>query len=460
MAQQFDVVVIGAGNAGQGAAGVALQAGLSVAVIENRDVGGTCPLRGCVPKKVLVAAAETLDIIARAKAHHIDVGPDTLDWKGLIGRKEGLIENLSSSMHSSLEKRGAKVFSGAGRFVDGHTVEVDDNGRKTELVGTHIIVATGSRPRPLTFNGAEHALTSEHVLNLDVLPQSAAFVGAGVIAFEFAHVLARAGVEVTLLEVGQRPLANFDADAVATLVEATERLGVTIHTSVNVDAIEPTPQGFNVLASIDGAAQTIAVEKVFHGAGRVPNTDGLDLAAAGVSVDGRRIAVDAHLWSTTAPHIGFAGDILSGVPQLSPVATTEGRLLGKNLTAQAGGAEDVEQQSPSYAALPAAVFTVPAMAQVGLTEAAANANGRSVVAKVTDMSSWLSAKTYAEGTAFGKVVTDAETGAILGATLVGHGAQETIHAFAESIRQGLDGAAFKARPTAYPTFHSDLKHLL
>ena len=133
MTKEYDLVVIGAGNAGQGAAGVALKAGLSVAIVEDREVGGTCPLRGCVPKKVLVAAAETLDIIARAHLHHVTVGTATLDWPALIDRKNHLIENLSSSMHRSLASRGATILHGQGRFIDTHTVEVVDREQKTSV---------------------------------------------------------------------------------------------------------------------------------------------------------------------------------------------------------------------------------------------------------------------------------------------------------------------------------------
>ena len=219
-------------------------------------------------------------------------------------------------------------------------------------------------------------------MNLPELPKSAVFVGAGVIAFEFAHVLIRAGVEVTLLEVGARPLANFDKEAVAALVGATETLGVQIYTQVRVESIEAAAQGFTVRATVDGVERSFDAEQVFHGAGRVPNTDGLELERAGVEVEGRRIHVDAYLRSTTQPHIRFAGDILSGVPQLSPVATTEGKLIGNNLVQQLAQGGDADELQPSYDALPAAVFTIPALAQVGLTEAAAQAKGHTVRTKV------------------------------------------------------------------------------
>lgn len=447
---EYDLVILGAGNAGQGVARVALNAGLKTAIVEAREVGGTCPLRGCVPKKVLVAAAEALDVIARAKAHHIDVGPATLDWAGLISRKDGLIKNLAPSMHKSLEERGAKVLKGDATFIDAHTIEIDGNKR---ITAEKVVVATGSTPRPLTFAGHEFLQTSEDLLNLKTLPERALFVGAGVIAFEFAHVLARAGVDVTLLEVGARPLGNFDEDAVAALVEATKALGVKLHTHVKVEAIEPAEAGFKVLASVEGKAQTFESNALFHGAGRVPNVDKLNLSAAGVETKGRHVLVDEHLFSQSAPHIGFAGDVLSGVAQLSPVATYEGALLGNNIVGE-------ERSPPVYEALPSAVYTVPALAQVGLSESAAKKAGHRVRTKVSDLSGWLSAKTYAETTAFAKIVFDDDDGRILGAHLVGHGAQETIHAFANAIRQGLDGEAFAKLPRAYPTFHADLKHLV
>ena len=200
MLTDYDVLVLGAGNAGLAAAGAARAAEKRALVVEGRDVGGVCPLRGCVPKKVLVAAAQALDEIARAGTHEISVGPATLDWPRLIERKRTFVDGVPEEFEKSLVNRGIDLVRGQARFTGPREVEVC--GRRYS--GDKVVVATGSTPRPLPIPGAEHLITSDDLLELAALPDSMVFVGAGVIALEFAHVFARAGTRVTLLEVAPR----------------------------------------------------------------------------------------------------------------------------------------------------------------------------------------------------------------------------------------------------------------
>ncbi len=446
----YDLICLGGGNAGQAAAGIAREADWKVLVIETREMGGTCPLRGCVPKKVLVAAAETLDTIARAGTHKITVGEPALDWPALMGRKQGFIDGVPESFEQSLTGRGIDVVYGKGRFVDGHTVEVDGK----RYTGRKILVATGSRPRPLPIPGMEHAITSDDLLELDRRPESLVFVGAGVIAFEFSHVLARAGTRVTLLEVMPRPLPALDEDAVARLTAATEALGVQILTGVKVDGI--TEDGGKLTVAYtdgNGIEASIEAESVANGAGRIADLDDLNLEAAGIEHEGLRITTDTHLCSTSNPDVYVAGDALAGTLQLSPVATYEGWIVGHNLVKDT-------PRSPDYSAIPAVVFTLPALASVGLTEAQAKDKGFDIEVQAQDLTDWRSARTYGENTAFAKTLVDKSSGRILGAHLVGHGAAETIHAFALAMKHDLPADALKDFVYAYPTFHSDIKYLL
>ncbi len=449
MTTSYDLVVLGAGNAGLAAAGAARAAGQRVLVVESQQVGGVCPLRGCVPKKVLVAAAQALDTIARAPLHEIEVGPARLDWPKLVERERGFVEGVPAEFEKSLANRGIDLVLGAGRFVDRHTVAV---GGETYR-GDKLVVATGSEPRALPIPGAEHLVTSDDLLLLPALPESIVFVGAGVIAFEFAHVLARAGSRVTLLEVAPRVLPALDADAAERVKVLTRRLGVEIRTGVSVDAVETRGDAVRVRYRDEGAERAIDATLAANGAGRVAALGALELGAAGITLEAGRVALDGTLRSTENPDVYFAGDALADAAQLSPLATYEGRLVGYNLTHEVP--REVE-----YGYQPAAVYTVPTVATVGLSEAAAREAGLDVEVRVNDMREWRSARTQAEDEAWAKVLIDRESGRVVGAHLVGHGAEETIHTFALAVEKGFPATEIAERVYAYPTFHADLKFLV
>lgn len=450
MTQAYDFAVIGGGNAGMAAARVAREAGRSVVLVERRDLGGTCALRGCVPKKVLVAAAEVLDAIARAPEHCIRVAQPHVDWPGLMRRKQRFVADAPRRFTESLERRGVRVLRGNARFVAEHELDVDG----LRLTAQKVVVATGSLPLPLPIAGAEALATSDDVLNLPELPRSVVFVGAGVVAMELAHVLARAGAKVTLLEALARPLSGFDADLVDGLVAETRRIGVELVCDVEVRQIE-REHGETTLVYVErGERRRVTAELAVNGAGRVPALADLRLEQAGVELDGDRPKLDRYLRSTSNPDVLFAGDTLPDAPQLSPLATYEGSIAAKNALATG------ELRVPEYGDVPAVVFSIPALAKVGLGVEDAERQGHDVVVETNDLSGWISGRTYAETAARSKVLLEKGSGKILGAHLLGHGAQETIHAFAFHMRHGLPAAELAAFIAAYPTFHADLDHML
>ena len=315
------------------------------------------------------------------------------------------------------------------------------------------MVATGSRPRPLPLPGAEHLLTSDDILSMTELPASVMFVGAGVIGLELGHVLARAGAAVTLLEAADRPLSNFDGRAVEVLVDATRELGIDVRTGVRVERIELAADGgFIVHGQHAGESLSIEAAAVCNGTGRVANVDTLDLPAAGVPVDKYRVELDPQLRSVHNPNILFAGDVVPGTPQLATLATVEGRAAGANALADGDGT------APDYRVVPQAVFTVPTLASVG--KRAADASGDHIDVVDTDMASWLSSKSYAELTAFARIVIDRDADRIVGAHLVGHGAAEVIHTFALAMRYSIPASDLESFVYAYPTFMNDIKYLL
>lgn len=448
MAERFDIIIIGGGNAGFGVSAVAHEAGKKIAFIEERDFGGTCPNRGCTPKKVLVAAAHALDEIARAETHGITVGKPKLDWAALIDREKDLIAPLPDAMAGVAKKR-ATVFEGQARFSGPNAVVV--NG--TALEADNLVIATGSTPRPLPIPGAELMITSDDVLSERTQPKDVVFIGGGVIALEFSHVYARAGTKVTILEALPAILPQVDADAADVVRQESERLGIVIKTGVRVGEIAEQGGRLRVRYEADGREQTVDADRVVNGAGRIANVADLDLDAANVAHDDVAIDVDDHLRSTSNEAVWVCGDALVGAPQLSPQATYEGRIVGHNIV-------NGPNETPDYSTVPYGVFTVPALAAVGLTEEQANEQGLDVAITVNDMSGWFSGKTYAETAAWAKVLVEKGSERIVGAHMVGHSAEELIHIFALAMRHGIAAAQLKDQPFAFPTFSADIKSLM
>lgn len=448
MTRSYDVIIIGGGNAGFGVSAVAHAAGKSIAFIENRDFGGTCPNRGCTPKKVLVAAAHALHEIELAGAHGIEVGVPRLDWTKLIRRKSSMIEHIPDAMAGLAGKRG-DVYFGAARFTGPNSVEV--NGETLE--SSAIVIATGSVPRPLAIEGAQHMITSDDMLSEENQPEEIVFIGGGVIAMEFSHVYARAGTKVTILEATPRLLPQFDEGAVSALKAESERLGITIVTDATVEEIAATGTRYRVAFQTGGTARVVEADRVVNGAGRIANVSGLNLEASQVAHDGIAIATDEYLRSTSNPAVWVCGDALAGPPQLSPVATYEGRIVGQNIVSG-------PTVKPDYGSIPSGVYTVPALSAVGYTEKAAIDKGLNVAVTTSDMTDWFSGKTYAETVAYAKTIVDKDTDRIVGAHLVGHHGEDLIHIFAMAMKYGIPASGLKNDIFAFPTFASDIRSML
>jgi len=447
--KRFDVVIIGGGNTGMAATEPIRKAGLSVALLEPSLLGGTCSNRGCTPKKVLVAAAHALDEIERAGAHKIKVGRPKLDWAALIDREKDVIKNLPARFEKSLVDHGVTLIRGYGRFAGPNAVAVDDN----VLEAAHIVVATGSRPRDLPVPGAELMATSNDVLSNRKQPRDLIFVGGGVVAFEFAHVYARAGTKVTILEVAPRFLANFDHDAVEQVLAESRRVGIDARASISIERVEKAGRRRRVVFRSGEEEEAMEADLIVNGAGRIADLDGLDLAAGKVEVERGRIVVDNHLRSTTNPAVWAGGDALAGKQQLSPLATHEGHVIGNNI---AGGS----RLKPDYTMIPSCLYTVPTLATIGLTEAAAHETGLQVRIEVNDMRDWLSGRTFAESAAWAKVLIDRQTDLIRGAHIVGHGSEELIHLFAFAMRHAVTASEMKQAIYAFPTYSADLRSML
>ncbi|RWM09836.1 NAD(P)/FAD-dependent oxidoreductase [Mesorhizobium sp.] len=447
--EKYDVVILGGGNAGMGVTVATRAAGFSVALVEARDLGGTCPNRGCTPKKVLVAAAHALDEIARAGGHAIKVEPPRLDWRALIEREKDIIRDIPSKLSGLMAKRGVDVIQGEAAFVASNAIRVGTR----ELEARNIVIATGSKPRPLSIAGAEHLTTSDGVLSDPVLPGAVVFIGGGVIAFELGHVYARAGVEVTILEALPQLLGGFDEDAAAQIRGESERLGISIHTKAWVKKIEKTDGRLRVSFAKDGAERLVDADRVVNCAGRVANVEGLDLGAGVIVHREGRIEIDDHLRSRSNPDVYVCGDAVWSSPQLSPVATYEGGIVGRNIV-------DGPKHRPDYGHIPASLYSIPAMASVGLTEARARERGLDVKVYINNMQDWLTARTYAETVAWSKIIVEDATDRIVGAHMVGHAGEELIHIFALAMKHAITASQLADMVYGFPTFSADIRNML
>ena len=447
--EKFDVVILGGGNAGIGVTGPVRRAGMSVAMIEADLLGGTCPNRGCTPKKVLVAAGHALQEIERAAMHHIAVGKPKLDWAALIDREKDMIKDIPANLARSMAKRNVEIIKGHAVFAGPNTIRVGDR----ELEARHIVIATGSKPRPLPIPGAELMITSDEMLSERELPGSVIFVGGGVIALEFGHVYARAGADVTILEAMPQLLPAMDADAVARLQAESERIGIRVKTAVSVKRIEAANGRLRVISPMRAPSirPKPTVSSTARGAWPMSIRWIWPRARSSTPMAASRSTAICARPPTRIVYV--CGDAVPTSPQLSPIATYEGDIVGRNIV-------EGPKYSPDYASMATSVYTVPPLASVGLTEAAARQKGFSIDVHTNDMLDWFSAKTYAETVAWSKVIVDQSTDRILGAHFVGHAGQELVNIFGLAMRFGITASQIRENVYAYPTFSSDIKHML
>ncbi|MCA1574134.1 MAG: NAD(P)/FAD-dependent oxidoreductase, partial [Acidobacteria bacterium] len=286
------------------------------------------------------------------------------------------------------------------------------------------------------------------------LPQRIIFVGGGYISFEFAHVAARAGAEVTILHRGIRPLEGFDAELVEQLVQATRELGVDVRVNTSIKGIEKDGDYFAVKASDRNGEQTFEADVVVHGAGRVPDIDNMDLETASIKRERKGISVNEYLQSVSNPTVYAAGDAAtsSGLP-LTPVASMEGHVVASNMLTG-------NHRKPNYAGVPTVVFTIPPLASVGLREEAARKQGLKFKVNHEDTAGWYSSRRVALKHSGFKVVVEEGSGRILGAHLLGLHADEVINILALAIRSGLKAEDLKTMIYAYPTSASDLSYMV
>ena len=450
MTRKFDLIAIGTGSAASAVASRCREAGWQVAIVDSRPFGGTCALRGCDPKKVLVGAAESVDWTRRMKGKGIQAAKLQIDWPELMRFKRSFTEPVPKRREDGFAKAGIAAFHGRARFAAQTTVRVGEE----ILEGRYVVIAAGEIPADLEIPGAEHLTTSDQFLELDELPRRILFIGGGYIAFEFAHIAALAGSQVTILHRGSRPLALFDPDLVDQLVERTRELGIEVHLGTEAIGIEKSSGQLIVRAVACEKTGVFQTDMVMHAAGRVPEITDLNLDAAGIDWEKRGGRVNEFLQSVSIPAVYAAGDAAaSGGSPLAPVASYEGLIVAANLL-------QGNHQRPNYLGIPSVVFAVPPLAAVGLSERGASEQKLKFKVKTEMTSAWYSSRRVAETYSGYKVLVEEGTDRILGAHILGSEAGEVINLFALAIRSGMRATDLKHMLFAYPTSGSNMTRML
>lgn len=431
----FDLITIGAGSGGVRASRMAAKAGAKVAVVENSRVGGTCVMRGCVPKKLLVYASHFAHDFADARGFGWDVAEPTFDWGELIANKNAELERLEGIYHRLLRESGVTLLEGKGRVVDAHTVEVNGKSYTAE----RILVAVGGHPHLPDVPGIEHAITSNEALDLAELPERIVIVGGGYIAVEFAGLFNALGAEVSLVIRAGNILRGFDEDIRDTLVDEMEKQGVKVHRECVVRSIEK--QGESYSLRLHGT-ETLDCDVVMYATGRRPNTAGLGLEDAGVDMgDHGAIKVDEY-FQTSVPSIFALGDVIDRI-QLTPVAINEGMAFVATQFAN-------NPTAMNYDFVPAAVFSQPPVGTVGLSELEARENGPVDIymSRFRPMKHTLSGS---EARSMMKLVVDRASQRVVGCHMVGDDAPEIVQGFAVALKCGATKEQFDATVGIHPT---------
>ncbi len=440
----YDLFVIGAGSGGVRAARLAAVQGARVAVAEEHRVGGTCVIRGCIPKKFMVYASEFSQAFKTARGYGWSVGETRFDWKAFLEAKDIEIARLSGIYVTNLSNAGAEIVHARAELLDAHTICMPAKG--TTVTADKILVATGAWPAPpKDLPGVEHAITSNEAFHLPELPKRILIVGGGYIAVEFAGIFNGLGVETTLMYRGPNILRGFDDGVRAHLAGEMERRGIRIILGCEHTALEKTGEGI-VSRLSSGHSETS--ETVMFATGRLPNTGGMGLEKAGVALDAvGAVTVDDYS-RTNVPNIWAVGDVTNRI-NLTPVAIREAQAFVETAFLDRPTAFDHE-------GVASAVFSQPPVGAVGLSEAQARHGGRKVDIYRSVFRPMKGTFYGADEQAFMKLVVDREEGRILGCHLVGPDAPEIIQMAAIAIKTGITKAEWDATCAVHPTAAEEL----
>ncbi len=407
----YELIIIGAGPGGYEMTAEAAACGLNVAIVERDLVGGTCLNRGCIPTKALCRNAEVVNLMRDAARWGVNCGDITVDYSVAHARKDEVVKQLRDGVQMLLSQPGITLIEGEARFTGPHTIMVGDQ----EYTGKSIVIATGSAPRGLPIEGADLAMTSDDVLAMSDLPKSMCIVGGGVIGMEFAAIFSSFGVEVTVVEFCKEILPPFDKDIAKRLKQVLSKRGIKVITQAAVKSLAKGDDGITVTYDLKGKEQSLVAERVLMSVGRQPVLPaGLD--AAGINVSRRGIEVNNEM-ETSVSGVYAIGDV-NGLCMLAHAASAQGQVALNSILG--------ENHKVKLNIVPSAVFTVPELAMVGLTEEQCTEHEMKVVVKKAFFRSNGKAVSMDETDGLIKMIVDASTRKIVGCHICGAHAADLI----------------------------------
>lgn len=437
----YDLIVIGAGSGGVAAARRAGGFGAKVAIVEEREVGGTCVHRGCIPKKLMVYASHFTEDLHIAGGYGWEIGAPEFRLAALRQAVQKELQRLEGVYLTMLEKAGVDLIRGRGRLVDDHTVEVGEK----RIQGRNLLIATGGRPFVPDFPGREMAMVSDDLFRLEEPPKRLLIMGSGYIGSEFASIFHAFGSQVTMMFRSPALLPGFDGDVRSTLMESMRDRGVRILCETTIAGCRRTDTGILVVTSHH---EEYEFDAVLSATGRHPNVEGLGLETAGVKLGPEGAVVVDGDGRTSVPHIYAVGDVTSRV-QLTPVAIAEGRALVETLF-------NDNPMRVDYCNIPKAVFTLPMVGTVGMSEEEARAKGHEVRIFRTRFRPMKYTLTEKTERVMIKLVVDARTDRVLGVHMVSGDAPETIQAVAVALNAGATKKQFDDTMALHPTAAEEL----
>jgi glutathione reductase (NADPH) len=443
---EFDAIIVGSGTSAYYAASPLNQAGKKVAMVDERPYGGTCALRGCQPKKYLVCNAEAIAMTQDLAGKGIESAARS-NWQALQALKGEFLEGRSDGELKDWKEAGVTTFNGHALLSGENEVTIGED----RLRASHIILATGATPRKADIPGSDLVHDSEHFLNLPELPKRITFIGGGYISFEFAHIAIHAGAEeVTILHRSSQALKAFDADIVKTVLAASKSHGIQVVLNETPTSVESTDNGLRLQGSTGEHYET---DLIIEATGRIPNTSVLAGNLGNVESSAKGIAVNQYMQSVSNPKVYAIGDCAATAFMLATVADEEGKTAAHNIL-------HGNEKSVDYDVIPSAVFTIPSIGSVGLTEAQSKSKNLDFRVNQGTTKNWPSSKRIGETHSAYKVIIDNQSNEIIGAHLARHNASECINVLALAMKFHIKAKELAEFMWAYPTLTSDLKYMV